>query len=178
MSSNNKLLKNISSNFGVEVDDRIQYDNYYLKKIANQTGSTVSGHKSDNFLLKEIANNTKNLSVEEAEASARISELEGTVVSLNGQIGTLNDEVSSLNGEIDTLESTITSLNGQIGELNGQISGLEDDIEDLEYARDNNVVLFLDKSIVQTNGIVNVGAIVKKAGNRLNGQLVNFYAEE
>ena len=157
MSSNNKLLKNISSNLGVEVDDKIQYNNYYLKKIANQTGSEISGHKSDNFLLKEIANNTENLSVGDSESSARISELEGTVVSLNGQISSLEGEVSS---------------------LNGQISGLEDDIEDLEYQRDNNIVLFLGESVVQTNGVVSVGAVVTNAGSRLNGQLVNFYVGE
>ena len=157
MSSNNKLLKNISSNLGVEVDDKIQYNNYYLKKIANQTGSEISGHKSDNFLLKEIANNTKNISSSSSESSARISELEGTVVSLNGQISTLESEVSS---------------------LNGQISGLEDDIEDLEYQRDNNIVLFLGESVVQTNGVVSVGAVVTNAGSRLNGQLVNFYVGE
>ena len=44
--------------------------------------------------------------------------------------------------------------------------------------RDNNIVLFLGESVVQTNGVVSVGAVVTNAGSRLNGQLVNFYVGE
>ena len=80
MKSNNQYLESINENFGGQVDSR-KPDNYYLKHIAENTGSDdLNGHRPNNYYLRQIAENTEDMDI--AELTATISELRQEVEDL------------------------------------------------------------------------------------------------
>ena len=104
MKSNNNYLRTINKNFGDEVDSR-KPDNYYLKHIAENTGSDdLSGHRPNNYYLKEIAENTEDMDI--AELTATIQELREEVEDLtfiaNNEIILFGDKnLIQLNDTVD-----------------------------------------------------------------------------
>ena len=94
MKSNNNYLRTINKNFGDEVDSR-KPDNYYLKHIAENTGSDdLNGHRPNNYYLKQIAENTEDMDI--AELTATIRELRQEVEELTIKA---NNEVIMLGGK-------------------------------------------------------------------------------
>ena len=94
MKSNNNYLRTINKNFGDEVDSR-KPDNYYLKHIAENTGSDdLSGHRPNNYYLKQIAENTEDMDI--AGLTATIRELRQEVEELTIKA---NNEVIILGGK-------------------------------------------------------------------------------
>lgn len=104
MKSNNNYLRTINKNFGDEVDSR-KPDNYYLKHIAENTGSDdLSGHRPNNYYLKQIAENTEDMDI--AEMTATIQELRKEVEDLtfiaNNEIVIFGDKnLIQLNDTVD-----------------------------------------------------------------------------
>lgn len=104
MKSNNNYLRTINKNFGDEVDSR-KPDNYYLKHIAENTGSDdLSGHRPNNYYLKQIAENTEDMDI--AELTATIQELREEVEDLtfiaNNEIIVFGDKnLIQLNDTVD-----------------------------------------------------------------------------
>ena len=104
MKSNNNYLRTINKNFGDEVDSR-KPDNYYLKHIAENTGSDdLSGHRPNNYYLKQIAENTEDMDI--AELNATIQELRKEVEDLtfiaNNEIVIFGDKnLIQLNDTVD-----------------------------------------------------------------------------
>ena len=104
MKSNNNYLRTINKNFGDEVDSR-KPDNYYLKHIAENTGSDdLSGHRPNNYYLKQIAENTEDMDI--AELTATIQELREEVEDLtfiaNNEIILFGDKnLIQLNDTVD-----------------------------------------------------------------------------
>ena len=104
MKSNNNYLRTINKNFGDEVDSR-KPDNYYLKHIAENTGSDdLSGHRPNNYYLKQIAENTEDMDI--AELTATIQELREEVEDLtfiaNNEIVIFSDKnLIQLNDTVD-----------------------------------------------------------------------------
>lgn len=104
MKSNNNYLRTINKNFGDEVDSR-KPDNYYLKHIAENTGSDdLSGHRPNNYYLKQIAENTEDMDI--AELTATIQELRKEVEDLtfiaNNEIIVFGDKnLIQLNDTVD-----------------------------------------------------------------------------
>lgn len=104
MKSNNNYLRTINKNFGDEVDSR-KPDNYYLKHIAENTGSDdLSGHRPNNYYLKQIAENTEDMDI--AELTATIQELRKEVEDLtfiaNNEIVIFGDKnLIQLNDTVD-----------------------------------------------------------------------------
>ena len=104
MKSNNNYLRTINKNFGDEVDSR-KPDNYYLKHIAENTGSDdLSGHRPNNYYLKQIAENTEDMDI--AELTATIQELREEVEDLtfiaNNEIVLFGDKnLIQLNDTVD-----------------------------------------------------------------------------
>lgn len=104
MKSNNNYLRTINKNFGDEVDSR-KPDNYYLKHIAENTGSDdLSGHRPNNYYLKQIAENTEDMDI--AELTATIQELREEVEDLtfiaNNEIVIFGDKnLIQLNDTVD-----------------------------------------------------------------------------
>lgn len=94
MKSNNQYLKSINENFGDEVDSR-KPDNYYLKHIAENTGSDdLNSHRPNNYYLKQIAENTEDMDI--AGLTATIRELRQEVEELTIKA---NNEVIMLGGK-------------------------------------------------------------------------------
>ena len=104
MKSNNNYLRTINKNFGDEVDSR-KPDNYYLKHIAENTGSDdLNGHRPNNYYLKQIAENTEDMDI--AEMTATIQELRKEVEDLtfiaNNEIVIFGDKnLIQLNDTVD-----------------------------------------------------------------------------
>ena len=104
MKSNNQYLKSINENFGGQVDSR-KPDNYYLKHIAENTGSDdLNGHRPNNYYLKQIAENTEDMDI--AEMTATIQELRKEVEDLtfiaNNEIVIFGDKnLIQLNDTVD-----------------------------------------------------------------------------
>ena len=104
MKSNNNYLRTINKNFGDEVDSR-KPDNYYLKHIAENTGSDdLSGHRPNNYYLKQIAENTEDMDI--AELTATIQELREEVEDLtfiaNNEVVIFGDKnLIQLNDTVD-----------------------------------------------------------------------------
>ena len=94
MKSNNQYLKSINENFGGQVDSR-KPDNYYLKHIAENTGSDdLNSHRPNNYYLKQIAENTEDMDI--AGLTATIRELRQEVEELTIKA---NNEVIMLGGK-------------------------------------------------------------------------------
>ena len=94
MKSNNQYLESINENFGGQVDSR-KPDNYYLKHIAENTGSDdLNSHRPNNYYLKQIAENTEDMDI--AGLTATIRELRQEVEELTIKA---NNEVIMLGGK-------------------------------------------------------------------------------
>ena len=88
MKSNNQYLKSINENFGGQVDSR-KPDNYYLKHIAENTGSDdLNGHRPNNYYLKQIAENTEDMDIAGLTATIRElrQEVEDLTIKANNEI--------------------------------------------------------------------------------------------
>lgn len=88
MKSNNQYLKSINENFGDEVDSR-KPDNYYLKHIAENTGSDdLNSHRPNNYYLKQIAENTEDMDIAGLTATIRElrQEVEDLTIKANNEI--------------------------------------------------------------------------------------------
>ena len=102
--NNNQYLESINENFGGQVDSR-KPDNYYLKHIAENTGSDdLNGHRPNNYYLKQIAENTEDMDI--AEMTATIRELRKEVEDLtfiaNNEIVIFGDKnLIQLNDTVD-----------------------------------------------------------------------------
>ena len=88
MKSNNQYLESINKNFGGQVDSR-KPDNYYLKHIAENTGSDdLNGHRPNNYYLKQIAENTEDMDIAGLTATIRElrQEVEDLTIKANNEI--------------------------------------------------------------------------------------------
>ena len=86
--NNNQYLESINENFGGQVDSR-KPDNYYLKHIAENTGSDdLNGHRPNNYYLKQIAENTEDMDIAGLTATIRElrQEVEDLTIKANNEI--------------------------------------------------------------------------------------------
>ena len=96
-------------------------NNYYLKQIANNTGSHINTHRTNNYLLKQIAENTKG-------GGGDTPTWESTVV-YDSEVTDLGVTVGSdhFKVEFDLHRHSGTDLTGiVIGDLEGQYVGVYD----------------------------------------------------